>query len=183
MLRISAAAVLMAARHRQTAFFFAGVLVVAAVGFAAASGYGRMSATGDSSSDLQVTEEEVKGALRSLQSDATFAALTADTTWDVIERLPNLDRDTGAKAGIALVIVLAAPAASSGPWKNLYCQATVVQTFEFPYTGISILGAVFAPSGKLVSLRPLPSPTLAYPPDAEFPPTPDCFPGTEDGEN
>jgi hypothetical protein len=130
---------------------------------------------------LEVTEQEEALALASLRADETFIVLTDNTTWSVAERRPNIDGRTGSKAGVALVIALDTPVSASGPWRALHCQGTVVQKFEFPYTGISALQTVSNLDGELQALSPLFF--ESYPSDAKMVELEGCPIGFEDEEN
>ena len=165
-------------------FFIAGPLIVVVLAFAIRAGVGRDEAPVGIGEALEVTEEEVALTLESLTADSTFIALTAGNEWSIAERLPNIDGQTSRKVGVALIIDLTPPVASSGPWKSLYCQGTVVQEYEFAYSGISTVLAVSTLSGELLALSPFPpGEASSNSPHAELPERPGCPIGFEDEEN
>ena len=127
----------------------------------------------------QVTEEESTRARDALIDSAVFSSLSRGGDWDVVTEIPHTRE--GEKVGVALVVELGTPADSRGPWTDLHCQGTVAQEFEFGYSGITTLGAVFDSDGTLVSLKPLRFASSDS--ESEIVPKPTCPEGLEDKEN
>lgn len=134
---------------------------------------------------IEVTDEEVQNARAALLADPTFSSLTEARPWEVLSEVPNL-AEGGRKIGMGLIVELAAPVDSEGPWKQVRCQGTVSEEYRFLYKGVSTLGAGFDDEGRrLVSLRPLPSASMSFDKSdvARQPTQRPCPRGLEDKEN
>lgn len=171
----------LASGFRRTEFgLLLGVVVVAGMLV-----LGRVRSRSDSDTATgPVTAEEIDRARATLLADEGFGAATRGAEWKVT----HATRDTakGSKAGIGVMVQLATPVDSDGPWKQLRCQGTVSQQFTFRYTGVQTVGAVLSRDGKQVlAFQPLPSATLSFREEdvAKRPTLTPCPRGYEDREN
>jgi hypothetical protein len=162
----------------QAAFWTAIVCFVTLSGLACDS---------DGSKDserLEVTEAEVANARAALTADPTFASLTKGRQWEVTAEEANIFEEK--KVGVGLIVELAEPVDSDGPWKQVRCRGTVSEEYRFLYKGVSTLGTGFDQGGKrLVSIQPLPSATMSFDEGdvARQPTQKPCPRGSEDEEN
>lgn len=131
-----------------------------------------------------VTAKEIDRARATLLADEGFREATRGADWNVMRA--TRDSAKGSKAGIGLVLELATPVDSDGPWKHLRCQGTVSEQYVFRYTGVQMVGAGLSRGGrKVLAFQPLPSGTLSFNEDdvANQPTLTPCPRGYEDPEN
>ncbi len=166
-------------RRAALGFLLFVVLLVGAVAVGVVRSRG--DSTGD---DGAVTAEEVDRARAALADDASFGTAVRGTEWKVTHA--TRDSAQGSKAGIGLVLELATPVDSDGPWKQLRCRGTVSEQYAFRYTGVQMVGAVVSRDGtKVLAFQPLPSVTLSFNEGdvARQPTLTPCPRGYEDPEN
>ncbi len=131
-----------------------------------------------------LTPEETDRARATLAADSSFRVAIHGVDWNVVQA--TRDTAKGSKAGVGLIVELATPVDSEGPWKQLRCQGTVSEPYTFPYTGVQTVGAVLSrDSRKVLAFQPLPSATLAFREVdvANQPTLTPCPRGYEDPEN
>lgn len=131
-----------------------------------------------------VTAEEIYRARATLGADSSFREAVRGADWKVAQA--TRDTAKGSKAGIGLIVELATPVDSDGPWKQLRCQGMVSEPYTFAYAGVEMVGVVMDRSNsKVLGLQPLPSARLSYRDEdvAKQPTLRPCPRGYEDPEN
>ncbi|MCA9854162.1 MAG: hypothetical protein KC482_11310 [Dehalococcoidia bacterium] len=131
-----------------------------------------------------VSPEEADRALQVLEAEPVFQAVTEGVEWELAQVLPNA-QEGGGVSGLALIIELATPVDSDGPWTYVTCRGTRVTQSPAPFRAITTLSAGFNGDGDLLRFKPLlVGGTSLIPPEGPLLPTLEpCPPGFEDREN